>query len=71
MSERRRDITVGVLLSFVLAVLAVLRESAERPFELRLAVTFLGIVVFAMLAQLRRWKLIHLHAASVFMLFFR
>lgn len=66
-AEQRRDIAVGVLVTFVLAVLAVLREGSGPQFGIRLAFTIIAVGTFTLLGLYRRWKLIHLHAASVFM----
>lgn len=69
MIEQRRDLAVGVLLTLVLAVLAVLKNDDGQHWELKFAVTVIAIGIFVLLGVLRRWKLIHLHAASVFMRF--
>lgn len=66
-AEQRRDVAVGVLVTLVLAVLAVSREGNGLKFEIKLAFIVISVGTFTLLGLYRRWKLIHLHAASVFM----
>jgi nitrate reductase NapE component len=70
--EQRRDVAVGLLLTLVLGALtavAALNDGEAQAGQLRGAIIAIAIAVFALLGSFRRWKLIHLHAASVFMRF--
>lgn len=65
--EQRRDVAVGVLVTFGLAVLTVLEKNNGSQFGIKLAFSIIAVGFFFLLGLYRRWKLIHLHAASVFM----
>jgi hypothetical protein len=64
--ENRRDVAIGVLITLVLAMLAAEMDNG-RPRRISLAFIAVAIGIFVLLGLLRRWKLIHLHTASVFM----
>jgi hypothetical protein len=68
-AEQRRDIAVGVLVTLVIAILALLKEDGNLPAAIELAFTAIAVFTFILLGVYRRWKLIHLHAASLFMKF--
>jgi len=63
LAEQRRDVAVGVLVTFAIALLAVQSKGSG----IRFAFTIIAVGTFILLGLYRKWKLIHLHAASVFM----
>jgi hypothetical protein len=67
LAEQRRDVAVGLLVTLALAVLAVSNNDNVSQCGIRFAFTIIAVGTFILLSLYRRWKLIHLHAASVFM----